>query len=89
MGLGTERSVKQFEECLKVEFATKTLRSGYQRGDLAESDFAHDFDQTNATATRSTTSQLLPCPDSIKAKVATLDAQQAQNLIASFLRGME
>jgi hypothetical protein len=70
MGLGTERFVKQFEECLKVEFATKTLRSGCQRGDLAESDFAPDSDQTSATATRSTTYQLLPGPDSIKARVA-------------------
>jgi hypothetical protein len=101
MGLGTERTVQEFEECLRVKFSTKSLREGYQLGELTDADFADnnnnisdnnsDIDQmtTTTTVTGAISSTIHPPhDDTIEARVSTLDSQ-AQNLIASFLRAMK
>jgi hypothetical protein len=82
MGLSIERTVQEFEECLRVEFATKTLRKGYQYGDMTPSDFVtDDIDESSTTTTTAPSSQQPTTDRRFETKIATLDPT-TQTLIA-------
>jgi [Skp1-protein]-hydroxyproline N-acetylglucosaminyltransferase len=72
-GLGTVRTVAQFEEALRVDFGNKTLMKGCEDGNSQPQEFV-DSSSSSSVA-----------PDSLEAKVASLDAKALER-IAFFLR---
>jgi [Skp1-protein]-hydroxyproline N-acetylglucosaminyltransferase len=73
-GLGTVRTVGQFAEALGVDFGNKTLMKGCESGTSQPREFV-DSSSSSSFA-----------PDSLEAKVATLDAKSLER-IAFFLGG--
>ncbi|KAL3895702.1 MAG: hypothetical protein SGARI_007371 [Bacillariaceae sp.] len=78
-GLGRDRTAAQFAENLGVDFSKKQfIREGFENGDLTAEEFVADG-----------TSSMLHPPDSLEAKIATLDPNsKAMATLAKFLGGM-
>lgn len=73
-GIGTVRTVAQFAEALRVDFGNKTLMKGCENGNSQP----HEFVDSSSSSSFA--------PDSLEAKVASLDAKALER-IAFFLGG--
>ena len=73
-GLGTVRTVAQFAEALRVDFGSRTLMKGCENGNSQPHEFVDSSSSSSFT------------PDSLEAKVASLDAKALER-IAFFLGG--